>query len=282
MNLKALGLASTVILFSSSPMFSQQQKQPTGAPTAQDSQRQNHTPDSFVPDKPKSCAEFDQMAARVNAVTTMEEITREEFNTAPTQPGAVTMNPGNVYDVGNVEYVATEENGKQMFIKSTHHKDKETEFLKWYGANNRVKMMTTGMSCLTASHGTDMAVNITKVIVAISQADTISEDGFRDTMGALINYSNAQTEEIFRLKDRYNKLVENVNAYNDAVNNLISTVDGILKTQRTSRSIPAFNFNFVRPQPITCTGNTFAYSNSTAYLGNVDTITNASTTIRCQ
>ena len=222
------------------------------------------------------------MAARVNAVTTLEEITAEEFATAATQPGAVTMNPGKVIDVGNVEYVATEENGKPTFNKFTTHKDKETEFLKWYGANNQVKMSTAGTSCLTAYSGKDRVVKVMEVISVISQADMVSEGGLRDAMGALISYSNAQTAEIFRLKDRYNKLVEDVNAYNDAVKNLISTVDGILKTQKTSRPMPAFNFNFVRPQPITCTGNTFAFSNSTAYFNILDTVTNATTTIQCQ
>lgn len=279
MNLKALGPASIVILFACSPAVAQQKKP---SPSARDSQPQNHTPDSFVPDKPKSCVEFDQMAARVNAVTTLEEITTEEFATAAAQPDVITMNPGKVFDVGNIEYVATEENGKPVFNKSTTHKDKEAEVLKWYGANNRVKMMTTGMSCLTASHGTDMAVNITKVIGAISQAHTISEGGLRDMMGAVMNYSTAQTQEIFRLTERYNNLVKEVNAYNDSVNNLLSIAGDIMKSQRASRPAPAFHLDFVRPQPITCTGNTFAYSNSTAYLGNVDTITNASTTIRCQ
>jgi hypothetical protein len=280
MNLKTLGLVSAALLFAYSPVVAQQ-KRPT-AP-ARDSQPQNHTPDSFVPDEPKSCVEFDQMAARVDAVNTAEEITAVEFAAAATQPGVVTMNPGKVFDVGNSEYVATEENGKPTFSKVTTHKDKELEFLKWYRADNRFQMMRAGESCLLASPGgTVMAVNITKVIGAISQADLISEDSLRDLMGALGDYSSAQTVEIFRLKDRYNKLVENANAYNDAVNNLMSIVNDFVKSQRTSRPAPTFNFNFVRPQPITCTGNTMAISNSTAYFNNLDTVTNATTTIQCQ
>jgi hypothetical protein len=49
-----------------------------------------------------------------------------------------------------------------------------------------------------------------------------------------------------------------------------------------SKLAPTLSFNFVRLQPIACTGSTLPFTNSTAYLANVSQMANATTTIHCQ
>jgi hypothetical protein len=136
----------------------------------------------------------------------------------------------------------------------------------------------------TRDHELQLMIHLKElnILTTMNQAAVIARESDDDLLRSLFQYSSAQSEETFKLRDRYNKLVENVNAYNDAVNNLVATVNRIMNQQRTARPAPTFNFNFVRPQPITCTGNTLAFSNSTAYFNNLDTVTNATTTIHCQ
>ena len=290
MNLKTLSVVSTAILFACSPMVAQQ-KRPS--PPARDSQPQNHTPDSFVPDKPKSCVEFDQMAARVDAVTSIEEITADDFAAAAAQPKAIIRNPGKVFDVENVEYIAQPDGERTTYTKFTTHKDKESEFLKWYNHEGQGEMSYTALKCSSQYIG--QVLNSTdkgtqrlllfqqqQMWMTLSQATSIARAADDEMFREALEWGSAGFQETMRLKDRYNKLVENVNAYNDAVNNLVATVNSILNERKTSRPAPTFNFNFVRPQPITCTGNTFAFSNSTAYFNNLDTVTNATTRIRCE
>jgi hypothetical protein len=42
------------------------------------------------------------------------------------------------------------------------------------------------------------------------------------------------------------------------------------------------NFNYVRLQPIACTGSTLTFTNSTTYLANLSKLATAPTTIHCQ
>src|SRR5260370_15321299 len=62
-----------------------------------------------------------------------------------------------------------------------------------------------------------------------------------------------------KVVERYNKLVESVNAYNKAVNDLVVTVNTAMNEPKGSKLAPALSFNFVRLQPITCTGSTFPF-----------------------
>jgi hypothetical protein len=82
--------------------------------------------------------------------------------------------------------------------------------------------------------------------------------------------------------DRYNKLVESVNSYNKAVNDLVVTVNTAMNEPKGSKLAPTLSFNFVRLPPITCTGSTVAFTNSTAYMANVSTMANATPTMHCE
>ncbi len=87
------------------------------------------------------------MAARVEAVATTETITEQEFRRMATWPGVVIRNPGYVFDIGDSQYVASKIDDKEVFQKTTTHKDKESEFLRWYNHGGRTKMMFTGLKC---------------------------------------------------------------------------------------------------------------------------------------
>jgi len=95
---------------------------------------------------------------------------------------------------------------------------------------------------------------------------------------ALLESESARSNVV----DRYNKLIENVNTYNKAVNDLVDTVNAAMNEPKGSKLAPTLSFNFVRLQPITCTGSTFAFSNSTAYMANVHTMVNATLTMHCE
>src|SRR5258708_26802798 len=61
-------LISVAILFMSGPMLAQQRKQDIPV------QR------TFIPEEPRSCIEFDRMAARLDAVYRTEEISKTEYD----------------------------------------------------------------------------------------------------------------------------------------------------------------------------------------------------------
>jgi len=81
--------------------------------------------------------------------------------------------------------------------------------------------------------------------------------------------------------EHLNQLVDNVNTYNKAVNDLVVTMNGAMDP-KGSKLAPMLSFNFVRLQPLTCSGDTIPFSNSTAYLANLSTTANATTTIHCE
>jgi len=82
--------------------------------------------------------------------------------------------------------------------------------------------------------------------------------------------------------DRYNKLVENVNTYNKAVNDLVVAVNTAMNEPKGSKLAPTLSFNFVRLQPIACTESPFAFTNSTAYMANVQIMANTTPTMQCE
>jgi hypothetical protein len=82
--------------------------------------------------------------------------------------------------------------------------------------------------------------------------------------------------------ERYNKLAENVNAYNKAVNDLVVTVNTAMNEPKGSKLAPTLSFNFVRLQPITCTRNPFPFTSSAAYMANVRIMANATPAMRCE
>jgi hypothetical protein len=82
--------------------------------------------------------------------------------------------------------------------------------------------------------------------------------------------------------DRYNKLVDSVNTYNKAVNDLVVTVNTAMNEPKGSKLAPELHFNFVRLQPITCTGSPFAFTNPMAYMANVRIMADATPTMHCE
>jgi hypothetical protein len=49
-----------------------------------------------------------------------------------------------------------------------------------------------------------------------------------------------------------------------------------------SKLAPMLNFNYVRLQPIACTGSALTFTNSIAYLANSAKLANETTTIHCE
>ncbi len=67
-----------------------------------------------------------------------------------------------------------------------------------------------------------------------------------------------------------------------ALRQLQDTVNTAMNEPKGSKLAPTLSFNFVRLQPITCTGSTFPFSSSTAYMSSTDTMANATPTIHCE
>ncbi len=42
------------------------------------------------------------------------------------------MTPGYVFNIGDSQYVASKIDDKEMFQRTITHKDKESDFLRWY------------------------------------------------------------------------------------------------------------------------------------------------------
>src|SRR5258708_39040215 len=118
--------------------------------------------------------------------------------------------------------------------------------------------------------------------MTVAQAEGLLADmaleGQNAVIRALLESEAARRKDV----DRYNKLVESVNSYNKAVNDLVVTVNTAMNEPKGSKLAPTLSFNFVRLQPITCTGSTFPFSSSTAYMANTDTMANATSTIHCE
>ena len=118
--------------------------------------------------------------------------------------------------------------------------------------------------------------------MTVSQAEGLLADVALEGQNVMIK--GLLESETLRSKvvDRYNKLVENVNTYNKAVNDLVVTVNTAMSEPKGSKIAPTLSFNFVPLQPITCTRSTFAFSNSTAYMANVRIMANATPTMHCE
>src|SRR5258708_20085659 len=98
--------------------------------------------------------------------------------------------------------------------------------------------------------------------MTVSQAEGLLADvaleGQNVVIKALLESESARGNVV----DRYNKLVENVNAYNKAVNDLVVTVNTAMNEPKGSKLEPTFTSNFFRLQPIPSTVTTFAFINS--------------------
>jgi hypothetical protein len=260
-------LISVAILFMSGAMLAQQRKQ--AIPVER----------TFVPDEPQPCIEFNRMAARLDAVHKTEEISKTEYDEGVKKYRDGTQVEGVDYFIG----------GKDKYQRISLQREKRAEFIRWYVAEGgRGQMGTANTQCTIELREREgeyeriYALRQLQDAMTVSQAEGLLADVALEVQNVVIK-ALLESETARRIVvDRHNKLVESVNTYSDAVDSLVATVNTIMNERNTSRPAPTFSFNFVRPQPITCTGSGLAFSNSTAYMANVYTMANATTTIHCQ
>ena len=260
-------LISIAILFMSGPMWAQQSKQ---LPTE---------PRTFVPDEPKPCIEFNRMAARLDAVYKTEEISKTQYDEGMKKYRDGTQEEGVDYFIG----------GKGKYLRISLQPDKRAEFIRWYlaeGGRGQMGMANTHCSIeLDEREKTYERIDSLRQLqdaMTVSQAEGLLADvaleGQNVAIKALLESESARTKVV----ERYNKMVENVNAYNKAVNDLVVTVNTAMHEPKGSNLAPTLSFNFVHLQPITCTGNSFAFTDSMAYMANVRAMANAAPTMQCE
>jgi hypothetical protein len=241
-------------------------------------QREPATKVSAESAEPASCAQFDEIAARVEAVITQEEITEAEFKQETAKdPSAVERVPGKTLEIGNVRYMPLTTGA---FLKSTTHDDKMTEFLKWYHTNDgHVTMFHLGATCImnyaaqvrASNTPTQLdlhQVEMLRVYGTVSQAAVIVEDDYRHDFVELFRAISQGQGEMIALKDRYNVLVDDFNKYAEAMHvyvkssmNYIQTLESRLRNRPAP--LPVFSFPPPRRQ-ITCSGNALTFGNINA------------------
>jgi hypothetical protein len=117
--------------------------------------------------------------------------------------------------------------------------------------------------------------------LTVTQAEGLLADVAMEGQDVVIKaflQSDAERREVV---DRYNKLVDNVNTYNKAVNDLVATMNAAMDP-KGSKLAPMLNFNYVRLQPVTCSGSALTFTNSTTYLASLSKLATDTTTIHCQ
>ncbi len=260
-------LISVAILFMSGPMLAQQRKQ---SPIVQR---------TFVPDEPQPCIEFNRMAARLDAVYKAEEISKTEYDEGMK----------NYKDGTHVEGVDYFIDGKDKYQRLSVQREKRAEFIRWYAVEGgRRQMGTANTNCnIEMGEREERYAGIYSLrqyqdAMTVSQAEGLLADVALEGQDVVIKALLESESARGRVVDRYNKLVENVNTYNKAVNDLVVTVNAAMNEPKGSKLAPTLSFNFVPLQPITCTGGTFPFSNSTFYLANVNKMADATPTIQCE
>lgn len=258
-------LIAVAILFASDSMLAQQRKQPTVSRTV-------------VPYEPQPCIEFNRMAARLDAVYRIEEISKTEYDDGIKKYGDGTSVEGVDYFIG--------ERGKYQSVSL--QRDKLAEFIRWYAtAGGRRQMGIANAHCNTEMGEREERYSGIYELrqlqdeMTVSQAEGLLADvaleGQNVVIKALLESESAHKKDV----ERYNKLVESVNTYNKAVNDLVVTVNTAMSEPKGSKLAPTLSFNFVRVQPITCTGSTIAFSDSTAYMASMYTVAKV-TPIHCE
>jgi hypothetical protein len=260
-------LISVAILLISGPVVAQQRRQPAPVPR------------TFVPDEPLPCIAFNRMAARLDAVYKTEEISKTDYNEGMKKYMDGAQEEGVDYFIGE----------KDKYQRISLQRDKLAEFIRWYVVEGgRGQMSAADTQCNTElgekeeRYSGIYALRRLQDTMTVSQAEGLLADvaleGQNVVIKALLESESARSNVV----DRYNKLIDNVNTYNKAVNDLVDTVNTAMNERKGSKLAPTLSFNFVRLQPIICTGSTFAFSNSTAYMANVHTMVNATLTMHCE
>lgn len=227
---------------------------------------------TFVPDEPLPCVAFNSMAARLDAVYRTEEISKTDYDEGMKKYNNGTREEG-------VDYFIA---GKDKYQRISLLRDKLAEFIRWYAVEGgRAQMITADTQCSTELEEREgryagiYSLRRLQDAMTVLQAEGLLADvaleGQNVVIKALLESESARSKVV----DRYNKLVENVNTYNKAVNALVVTVNTAMNEPKGSTLAPTLSFNFVRLPPITCTGSTFAATNSTAYMANVRTMASA-------
>ncbi len=252
-------------LFMSGSMLAQQRKQPTVSRT-------------FVPDEPQPCMEFDRMAARLDAVYKIGEISKTEYDEGMKKYGDGTSIEG-------VDYFIDE---KGQYQRASLQRNKVAEFIRWYAADGGRRQM----GIANAHCNTEMGERVERYsgiytlrqlqdTMTVSQAEALLADvalqGQKELIKALLESETSHKKDV----ERYNKLVESVNTYNKAVNDLVDAVNTAMSEPKGSKLAPTLSFNFVRLRPLTCTGGTIAFSDPAAYVASIYALADV-TPIRCE
>src|SRR6266851_2911087 len=260
-------LISVAILLMSGPMVAQQRRQPTPVPR------------TFVPDEPLPCIAFNRMAARLDAVYRTEEINKADYDEGMKRYKDRTQEDG-------VDYFAV---GNNKYQRISLLPDKLAEFIRWYAVDGgRGQFSAADDQCSTELQEKEerysgiYTLRRLQDAMTVAQAEGLLADVALQGQNVVIKALLESEEARGKVVDRYNKLVENVNTYNKAVNDLVVTVNTAMNEPKGSKLAPTLSFNFVRLQPIACTGSTFAVTNWTAYMTNVRTMANVIPTMHCE
>jgi len=234
---------------------------------------------TFIPDEPLVCTAFDAMAARLDAVYRIEEISRSDYD------DGVKKSRDGAEEEG-VDYYIVE---KDKYQRISQRPDKLAEFIRWYVVQGgRGQLETANTECsieLSEKQEKYSGIYVLRRLqdaMTVAQAEGLLADVALAGQDAVIKALLESEAVRSKVVDRYNKLVESVNAYNKAVNDLVVTVNTTMNEPKGSKLAPTLSFNFVRLPPITCTGSPFAFTNSTGYMTNVQTMASATTTMQCE
>jgi hypothetical protein len=234
---------------------------------------------TFVPNEPLPCIAFNRMATRLDAVYKTEEISKIEYDEGMKKYKNGTQEGGVDYLIG----------GKDKYQRVSLQRDKLAEFIRWYAVEGgRGQMDAANTQCSTELGEREERYagiyNLRELQDAMTVARAeglladVAMEGQNVVIKALLEGEASRRKDI----DRYNKLVESVNTYNKAVNDLVVTVNKAMDEPKGSKLAPVLSFNFVRLQTITCTERAFAFSSSTAYMANLNTMANAAPTMHCE
>jgi len=219
------------------------------------------------------------MADRLDAVYKTEDISKSDYD-----EGMKRYQDGSQLE--GVDYFMS---GKDKYQRIFLQWDKRAEFIRWYVVEGGRGQMSTADSQCSIELGEKeerysgiYTLRRLQDAMTVSQAEGLLADvaleGQNVTIKALLESESARGTVV----ERYNKLVENVNSYNKAVNDLVVTVNTAMNEPKGSKLAPTLSFNFVRLQPITCTRSPFPFTNSTAYMANVGIMANVTPTMQCE
>jgi hypothetical protein len=260
-------LISVAILLLPRAMVAQQRRQPAIV------QR------TFVPDEPLPCVAFNRMAARLDAVYKTEEISKADYDEGMKKYKNGTPEEG-------VDYFAS---GKDKYQRISLLPDKLAEFIRWYAVDGgRGQMSAADDQCNTELQEKEERYSGIYTLRRLQDAMTVSQaEGLLADMALqgqnVVIKALLESESVRRnVVERYNKLVESVNAYNKAVNDLVVTVNTAMNEPKGSKLAPELHFNFVRLPTITCTQSPFAFTNSMAYMANVRIMADVTPTMHCE